>query len=180
MLKVIFRTAAIVAMMAVLAACQQTGQAGSKIAFVDAGKVFKECKAGVAGVDYLKKESEKFQETFKSMQSAMSQNKTQANTEEFQKAVTEYRTKMGAEQNRIISVINDAFSKAVDTYRANNGIDAVLSIESAVSYDPKADISADIISAMDKMDIQIAPAEGDTPAAATDSAKTEAAPAENK
>jgi outer membrane protein len=179
MIKMIIRTAAVVAMIAMLAACQQTSQSGQKIAFVSANKVFQECQAGKAGVAYLKSFGEKFQSEFKEMQAEMAQNKTEENTAKFQKAITEYRTKMSAEQNRIIGLINDAFSKAVDTYRADNGIDAVLSVESAVSYDSKVDISSDIVSAMDKMDIKLIPEETNS-TKAPEAAAEKTAPAEKK
>lgn len=157
MLKMIVRTVALVAMMAVLAACQQSAVSGPKVAFVNANKVFKECKAGAAGVEYLKKSSEKYQSSFKEMQAEMTQNRTKANTAKFQKAISEYQTKMGAEQNRIITVINSAFSKALDNYRQEKGLDVILSVESALSYDKSADVSDDIVAAMDKMDIKIIP-----------------------
>lgn len=159
MFKTIVRTVALISVMAMLAACQQTAQSGQKVAFVDTNRVFKECKAGAAGVEYLKKSSEEFQSSFKDMQAEMAKNKTEKNTAKFQKAISEYQTKMGAEQNRIIEIINKAFTEALDQYRKDNGLDAVLSVESALSYDKSADISDEIIATMNKMDIQVGPAE---------------------
>ncbi len=146
---------ALIAISAFLVGCQQQDSKGAKVGFVDTGKVFKECKAGVEGMAYLKKESEDFQSTFKDMQKELAGNQTEANSAKFQAALSEYQTKMGAEQNRIVGALNDGFTKAVDEYRKENGLDAVFSVESAVSFDKDADISSAIIESMNKMDIKI-------------------------
>lgn len=154
MLKKTLTFVALICISAFLVGCQQQ-DSKAKIGFVDTGKVFKECKAGVEGMAYLKKESEDFQSTFKDMQKELATNQTEANSAKFQAALSDYQTKMGAEQNRIVGALNDGFTKAVDEYRKENGLDAVFSTESAVSYDKESDISAEIVESMNKMDIKI-------------------------
>lgn len=151
------KIALIITMAAFVAGCQQQTSSGAKIGFVDTNKVFKECKAGTEGMDYLKKSSEEFQSKFSEMQKTLAGNQTEENTRKFQEALGEYQNKMGAEQNRIVEALQNGFTKAVDEYRKANGYSAILSTESTISYDESADISDKIIEAMNKMDIKIKP-----------------------
>lgn len=156
MLKNILKLVLIISLAAVAAGCQQQSN-NAKIGFVDTNKVFKECKAGAEGMDYLKKSSEEFQAKFTEMQKQIGGNQTEENTRKFQEALGEYQNKMGAEQNRIVEALQNGFTKAVDDYRKANGYSAIIGIETAVSYDKSADISDKIIEAMDKMEIKIKP-----------------------
>ncbi|CCO22031.1 OmpH family outer membrane protein [Maridesulfovibrio hydrothermalis] len=157
MYKKILKLTLIIAMAAFIAGCQQQASSGAKVGFVDTQKVFKECKAGTEGMEYLKNASEEFQSTFTEMQKELAGNQTEENTQKFQAALGEYQNKMGAEQNRIIEALQNGFTKAVDEYRTANGYSAILSTESAISYDKDADISDKIIEAMNKMAIKIKP-----------------------
>ncbi|WP_415714834.1 OmpH family outer membrane protein [Maridesulfovibrio sp.] len=147
----------IIAMAAFVAGCQQQSTSGAKIGFVNTNKVFKECKAGTEGMEYLKKSSEEFQTKFAEMQKELTGNQTEENTRKFQEALGEYQNKMGAEQNRIVEALQSSFTKAVEDYRIANGYAVILGTESAISYDKTADISDKIIEAMNKMDIKIKP-----------------------
>lgn len=157
MFKNVLKLALIIAMAALVAGCQQQASSGAKVGFVDTNKVFKECKAGAEGMEYLKKSSEEFQTKFAEMQKNLAGNQTEENTRKFQEALGEYQNKMGAEQNRIVEALQNGFTKTVDEYRQANGYSAILSTESAISYDASADISDKIIEAMNKMDIKIKP-----------------------
>ena len=157
MFKNMLKLALIIAMAAFIAGCQQQAASGGKVGFVDTNKVFKECKAGTEGMDYLKKSSEEFQAKFAEMQKTLAGNQTEENTRKFQEALGEYQNKMGAEQNRIVEALQGGFTKAVDDYRQANGYSVILSTESAISYDKSADISDKIIESMNKMDIKIKP-----------------------
>ncbi|WP_432735779.1 OmpH family outer membrane protein [Maridesulfovibrio sp. FT414] len=147
----------LIVLAAFIAGCQQQASSGAKIGFVDTNRVFKECKAGAEGMEYLQTAGKEFQDKFSEMQKTMAGNQTEENTRKFQEALGEYQTKMGAEQNRIIEALQNGFTKAVDEYRTANGYSAILSVETAVSYDKAADISDKIVEAMNKMDIKIKP-----------------------
>jgi len=157
MFKNVLKLVLTIAMAAVVAGCQQQTTSGAKVGFVDANKVFKECKAGAEGMEYLKNSSEEFQTKFAEMQKDMAGNQTEENTLKFQQALGEYQNKMGAEQNRIVEALQAGFTKTVDEYRKANGYAVILGTEAAISYDESADISDKIIEAMNKMDIKIKP-----------------------
>ncbi|WP_320169443.1 OmpH family outer membrane protein [Maridesulfovibrio sp.] len=140
-----------------VAGCQQQASSEAKIGFVDTNRVFKECKAGAEGMAYLQQAGEEFKAKFTEMQKTLAGNQTEENTRKFQEALGEYQTKMGAEQNRIVEALQNGFTKAVDEFRTANGYSAILSVETAVSYDKSADISDKIIEALNKMDIKIKP-----------------------
>ncbi len=157
MFKKAIKLTLLIAMAAVFAGCQQQASTGAKVGFVDTNRVFKECKAGAEGMEYLQSTGEEFQAKFTEMQKTLAGNQTEENTRKFQEALNEYQTQMGAEQNRIIEALQNGFTKAVDDYRKANGYSAVLSVETAVSYDKSAEITDKIIEEMNKMDIKIKP-----------------------
>ncbi|NDV28507.1 OmpH family outer membrane protein [Desulfovibrio sp. JC010] len=157
MFKNVLKLVLIIAMAAVVAGCQQQSTSGAKVGFVDTNKVFKDCKAGAEGMEYLKTSSEEFQTKFAELQKSLAGNQTEENTRKVQEAIGEYQNKMGAEQNRIVEALQNGFTKAVDEYRKANGYSAILGTETAISYDESADISDKIIEAMNKMDIKIKP-----------------------
>lgn len=157
MLKKAIKLTLLLTMAAFIAGCQQQASTGAKIGFVDTNRVFKECKAGAEGMEYLQKAGEEFQTKFTEMQKNLAGNQTEENTKKFQEALNEYQTKMGAEQNRIIEALQNAFGKAVEEYRKANGYSAILSVETAVSYDKSAEVTDKIIESMNKMDVKIKP-----------------------
>ncbi|OEU71561.1 MAG: outer membrane chaperone Skp [Desulfovibrio sp. S3730MH75] len=157
MFKKILTLAALITISAFLFGCQQDESTGANIGVVDTNVVFKECKAGAEGMEYLKNASETFQSTFTEMQKELAGNQTEDNARKFQEALGEYQAKMGAEQTRIVEALNAGFTTAVDKYRTEKGLSAVLSMESAISYDKDADITAAIIEEMNKMNIKVTP-----------------------
>jgi outer membrane protein len=159
----------------VLAAFLLAGCDGGKaqVGVVDAAAVFKECKAGQAAMAYLQEQAKTLQEGVQKAQQAAEGNQNEQTMQAFQKAVTEYQVKLGGEQQRLVTLLNERYMAVLEKYRKDNGLSVILSKEAAMAYEPSADITAKIVAAMDKENIQF-----EAPAAPAETPAAPAAPAE--
>ncbi|MCM0755590.1 OmpH family outer membrane protein [Desulfovibrio aminophilus] len=161
----------------VLTAFLFTGCVGDKpqVGVVDAAAVFKQCKAGQQAMTYLQERAKALQEKVQEAQKAAEGNQNEQTMQAFQKAVTEYQTTLGGEQQRLVTLLNDKYTAVLEKYRKDNGLVAVLSKEAVMAYDPAADITNKVVEALDKenIDLQLNKAE----AAPAEAPKAEAAPA---
>ncbi|MDD4951757.1 MAG: OmpH family outer membrane protein [Desulfovibrionaceae bacterium] len=156
-----------------LAACNQP--AGTGIKLVDAAKVFKECKAGQEGMDYLRDLSQNLQAEAKDAQDAVQKDQSEENAAKFQEAIAKYQSTMAAEQQRIVGTLNKNFNEVLDAYRAEKKIDLILNKQTALSQESGIDVTDDIIAKMNNLTIEVLPAEQKAAAApAAEPAKTEA------
>ena len=167
---------------ALAAACTQEAPKAPKVGVVDPNEVYSSCKAATEASQYLQDMSKSLQaEVLKAQKDMQEDSKDPKVKEEggkrFQEALTKYQATVGKEQSRIVTVLNDAFQKAVETYRAKNNYAVILTKESAVAAGPDADVTKGVIDAMNAMDIKWQPADEkkDAPAAAP-----AAAPADDK
>ncbi len=56
-------------------------------------------------------------------------------------------------QNAILTEVDAKFNSAIEMVRNNRKMSVIIAIESALSYDPNADITEDVIKAIDAMNI---------------------------
>jgi len=158
-----------VAVASLLAACNNS----PKIAVVDGAKVFRESKPGQDAMAYLRTKSTDLQAEAKAAQEKVQAKQTQENAAAFQEAVTKYQTTMGAEQQRVVGLLQENFNKLLDKYRKDNKVDVVIAKDVVLSSDEATDITNKIIEEFNKttIDLNAKPA---LPAA--DAAKPEAKP----
>lgn len=153
--------------------------ATNKIAVVDGAKVFRESKPGQEAMAYLRDKSTELQAEAKAAQDKVQAKQTQENAAAFQEAVTKYQTTMGAEQQRVVGLLQDQFNKILEKYRKDNKVDVVLAKDVVLSYDEASDITNKIIEEVNKTTIDLkapaAAAKADAPKA--DAAAPAAAPA---
>lgn len=125
------------------------------IAVVDSNRVMLESDPGQSAMDYLRGLSMELQGELQGMQGAMDQNQTEEAAQLLQEKFAASQERMGAEQNRIIAILNNAYEQLLEDYRDEHGISVILSQESAISYSESADITEDIIAAMNELDIDL-------------------------
>lgn len=168
----------LVAVASLLAACNNT----PKIAVVDGAKVFRESKPGQDAMAYLRTKSNDLQAEAKAAQEKVQAKQTQENAAAFQEAVTRYQTTMGAEQQRVVGLLQENFNKLLEKYRKDNKVDVVIAKDVVLSSDEATDITNKIIEEFNKTTIDLT-AKAVAPAAvapAADAAKPEAAKADAK
>ncbi len=161
----------LVAVASVLAGCNNNN---NKIAVVDGAKVFRESKPGQEAMAYLRDKSTELQAEAKAAQEKVQAKQTQENAAAFQEAVTKYQTTMGAEQQRVVGLLQEQFNKILEKYRKDNKVDVVLAKDVVLSYDEASDITNKIIEEVNKASIDLKAA----PAPKADAAAPAAAPAE--
>jgi len=127
----------------------------NKIAVVDGAKVFRESKPGQEAMAYLRDKSTELQAEAKSAQEKVQAKQTQENAAAFQEAVTKYQTTMGAEQQRVVGLLQDQFNKILEKYRKDNKLDVVLAKDVVLSYDEASDITNKIIEEINKASIDL-------------------------
>ncbi len=140
-----------VATACMLAACNNS----SKIVVVDGAKVFRESKPGQEAMAYLRNKSTELQGAAKAAQEKVQAKQTQENAAAFQEAVTKYQTTMGAEQQRVVGLLQDQFTKILDKYRKDNKVDVILAKDVVLSYDDAADITNKVVEEMNKVSIDL-------------------------
>lgn len=141
----------------VLSACNQPSGDGAKIVVIDPGKVFRECKVGMEASNYFKGINEEFQAEAQSLQEEMQKNKNEENTKRFQQTMAGYQARMGAEQNRIATLLDAEFKQVLDEYRAKNNVGVIMNKSDVLSFDAQADVTDAIVKAMNEQKIDLFP-----------------------
>jgi outer membrane protein len=140
-----------------LVGCNQEMKADSspKVAVVDPAKVFQDSKPGKDGMAYLEKVSAEVQQKFKDLQKEAAESKGQdtASVNDLQAQVSKIQERVSAEQQMVVTKLNDLFQKVLEQYRKENGVDLVIPAEQALSFDESADATAAIVAIMNKEDV---------------------------
>lgn len=164
------------ALAATLAGCNNA----PKIAVVDGAKVFRESKPGQDAMAYLRDKNNELQATAKAAQEKVQAKQTQENAAAFQEAVTKYQATMGAEQQRVVGLLQEQFNKILEKYRKDNKLDVVIAKDVALSYDEANDITNKVIEEINKvtLDLNAKPAAAGAEAKPADAPKADAPKAE--
>lgn len=137
-----------------LVGCNQEMKSDSspKVAVVDPAKVFQDCKPGKDGMAYLEKVSAEVQQKFKELQKAAAESQGQdvTSVNDLQAQVAKIQERVSAEQQMVVTKLNDLFQKVLEQYRKENGVALVIPAEQALSFDESADATAAIVAIMDK------------------------------
>jgi len=137
-----------------LVGCNQEMKADSspKVAVVDPAKVFQDSQPGKDGMAYLEKVSAEVQQQFKDLQKEAAEAKGQnsGTVTDLQAQVAKIQERVSAEQQMVVTKLNDLFQKVLKQYRKENGVSLVIPAEQALSFDESADATAAIVAIMNK------------------------------
>lgn len=140
-----------------LVGCNQEMKADSspKVAVVDPAKVFQDSQPGKDGMAYLEKVSAEVQQKFKDLQKEAAESKGQdpASVNDLQAQVAKIQERVSAEQQMVVTKLNDLFQKVLVQYRKENGVALVIPAEQALSFDESADATAAIVAIMNKENV---------------------------
>lgn len=160
-----------------MAGCSKSAsKQGSSVAVIDPQQVFNECDRCLEAGDYLKNIGTTMQDEIRAAQDAMRADPTDENKKKFQDLMANYQTKVQTEQQRVVTLLNDAFTEVLDEYRQAHGFEVVLPKDGVVSFDKAADITAPVVAALNakKVDLKLPET-----AKADDKAEGEAKPADD-
>ena len=143
-----------------LIACQQgEGSSQAKLAVVDMTRVMRDSEAGKAGVKHLEGLQADMQAQLNDIQKRLEENAEDVEAQkELQTVYMASQQRMQVEQQNVVNVLYDTMQRIINAYRADKGYALIISSEAAASFDSKADVTSDIIAAMDKQKIDFKPA----------------------
>lgn len=166
-----------------LGACNENSApapAKPAVAVVDVTRALRDSDAGKAGMKFLEDIQKELQGEIAGLQDKMkddakadpkdqkAQKLVQQHQQELQAVFMALQQRMQAEQQNVISRLNDMFQRVLEAQRAAKGLTVILPTESvALAYDKSADVTDAVIAAMNKEKVDfvsIAP-KADKPAA---------------
>ncbi|WP_147819753.1 OmpH family outer membrane protein [Salidesulfovibrio onnuriiensis] len=136
-----------------LAACNAQGPA---IGVLDEAAAFRDNNAAKAAMDFLQERSAPLQAEAEAAYKAMQAEENEDTTNAYREAMTKLKTVMGAEQQRVVSMLSEEFNKVIDEYRTAKGLSLVVNKQSVLSMDESVDITKDVIEAMNKLNLDFA------------------------
>ena len=155
-----------------LPACQQADTAKPQLAVVDMARIMRDSEPGKAGVKFLEGIQAEMQSSLNDIQSRLQKNPNDAQAQkELQTIYMAAQQRMQTEQQNVINVLYDMVQRVINGYRTEKGYAVILNSEAAAAYDAKADVTADIVAAVNKQKVDFKPA-------AKDQEAKEAAPAD--
>ena len=135
-----------------------TGCAASKIAVVDPARLFQESEPGKAGIEHLKQLEAAMQEQLKTAQGMIEKAPNdEALRARFQKTFVGYQQIVNAEQQKVVQQINGLMQKTLEDFRTKNDYSVIMNAEGLLAFDPKSDVTKDVIAEMDKTKVTFAP-----------------------
>ena len=134
------------------------GCTANKIAVVDPARLFQESDPGKAGIEHLKQLEGAMQEQLKTAQGMIEKSPNdEALRARFQKTFVGYQQLVNAEQQKVVQQINGLMQKTLEGYRTQKGYSVIMNAESLLSFDPKSDVTTDVIAAMNKNTVTFEP-----------------------
>lgn len=153
-----------------LAGCFQSEAPGPKVGVVDTARVFRDSEPGKAGVKFLESLHETMQSELNVIQENLQKKPEDASIQQkLQETYMAFQQRMGAEQQNVISLLNDATQRAMDAYRAQKKLDILLGSEAALSFNKSVDVTNEVIAELNKQKVEFKPVQPEEP-------KAEAAP----
>lgn len=135
-----------------------TACAANKIAVVDPARLFQESEPGKAGIDHLKQLEAAMQEQLKVAQGMIEKAPNdEALRARFQKTFVGYQQLVNAEQQKVVQQINGLMQKTLEAYRTKNGYSVIMNTEGLLAFDPKADVTKEVITEMNQNKVTFEP-----------------------
>ncbi len=168
---------AAVAMVLSLAGCDDNkADKPFKIAVINSERVIAESVAGKAGSAHMNAVSGELQAQLVKLRAEYEADpKNKELEKKLQQGFVELQQRFAEQQAFVNAKLNEAYQKALVSFREKHGIDIVLPAESVLSSGPRADMTAQLIAEFDKFEVSFAaPAQEQPPAGAA--APVQAAP----
>ncbi|MDD6088107.1 MAG: OmpH family outer membrane protein [Desulfovibrionaceae bacterium] len=132
----------------------------NKVAVVDPSRLFQESNSGRAAIAYLQRlEKEVKKKSEQARQTLERASNYEAAGELFQKQFQEYQAVIEQEQQKISASMNEQARHAIEVCRKRYGYTIIVSADSAVAYDKRADITHLIIEEMNRYPLPDTPAD---------------------
>ena len=135
-------------------------QAKPEIGFIDTVKILQESKLGEEAITYLKKlqndaekEVQALEKKYKDAEAKKDSELVERITTEMQAMVYDLQNKLQVEQEAVLALITSELTNVVKKYRKDSGLLAIFLHNDVMAFDPKADITPQIMEEFNKKKI---------------------------
>lgn len=129
-----------------------------RIGVADVARLMKESVPGKEGIQYLEGQQQKYQKELDVIQDRLEKDPTdEASMKELQQLYSVSQQRIQAEGQNVASLIFDTVQKVLDNYRSEKGLDVILSQDTIASFDPKIDITKDVMALLNQQKIEFKP-----------------------
>lgn len=149
--------AAMLALLLLTGCNQEPQKPAVTIGVVDEAAAFQSNQAAAKAMQYLQDLGAPMQKKAEDAYKKMQEEQNEENVAAYKAAMAELQQVMNGEQQRIVALIDGKFREVLDNYRKEKGLLMILSKESVVSSDDTVDITADIVAAMDALELDLTP-----------------------
>ena len=154
--------------LALVLAFATAGCTANKVGVVNPARLFQDSASGKAGFEHLKQLEAAMQEQLKTAQGMIEKAPNdEALRARFQKTFVGYQQIVNAEQQKVVQQINGLMQKTLEDFRTKNGYSVIMNAEGLLAFDPKSDVTKDVITEMDKTKVTFAPVKLEPITAAT-------------
>jgi Skp family chaperone for outer membrane proteins len=134
------------------------GQTAPSVAVVNTDKVYKESDPSKAGMSYLEDLSTKLQTELTDLQKKMESNTKKKDAQAaFQQALMELQQRFSAEQQQVISTLNETYMKALENSRNKYKVQVIIPSDATLSVSPEADFTDKVITEMNAVPTSFKP-----------------------
>lgn len=131
---------------------------GDPVGVVDTSRLFQESDSGKAGLAHLQAMEAAMQEQLVAAQAMLEKSPNdEALRAHFQKEFGGYQAMVQAEQQKVVETINAQITEAMEKARKKGKFSVILPSENVLAFDPKADITDDMIKLLNKAPVTFEP-----------------------
>ena len=149
--------------MLLLVGCKQ--ESGPTIGVVDMERAYQSNKATASIMKYLEAKQAPLAVQVNAALEAMKKDQNEETVKAYNQVMSSAQATMQMEQQRLVPILNEAFNKVLEEYRAKKGLTVILNKQMAPAVAESADVTDDIIAAMDLVELNLEPAAPEAPAA---------------
>ena len=131
---------------------------GKRLAIVNTDMVYQKSAASEKGTEYIRNVTTELEKELRAVEEKAQKAKDKKAVQaELQQALMGIQQRFNAEQQQVMTVLSEAYRKALEACRAKYGFDIIMSTELALSYDPSVDITDKVMEEMNAQPLEFKP-----------------------
>lgn len=129
------------------------GDGGQKIGVADYSRVLSECESGVEAVAMLNKLNDAMIAELTALKDSLGSEASEENVAVVQQAYAKYQAIIRGASEKIQATMDERFNDVLSEFRKDEGYAMIVPSEVPLSYSAEADITEDLIKAMNKQEV---------------------------
>ncbi len=129
--------------------CGSAACTGTKIGVVNPARLFQDSEPGKAGIAHLKRIETDIQARLATAQELLQKSPDdEALRARFQQVFAGYQQLIAAEQQKVVQSVNARVQTALENYRSEKGLTAILNRDGVLAHAPAADVTEAVLGKM--------------------------------